>query len=193
MNCFESMVALLRPVGAYSLKPGSLVYCELLSYYEGLKLIEEELSALRREGFIQTAEDYGLRRWEEIIRSTAMESDSLQSRRDVVLYTLGRMPVDFNRSGMVRGLRSLGLAANITEDTAAQTVTVDVQAYTGTLKNYEDVLRRVCDILPAHVGIRLNMGSVTWDLFDAQEQSYDERDAADLTWDAFENSAVAPI
>ncbi len=125
------------------------MYCELLSYYEGLKLIEEELSALRREGFIQTAEDYGL--------------------------------------------RSLGLAASITEDTAAQTVTVDVQAYTGTLQNYEDVLRRVCDILPAHVGIRLNMGSVTWDLFDAQEQSYDERDAADLTWDAFENSAVTPI
>ncbi|SDN82916.1 putative phage tail protein [Acetanaerobacterium elongatum] len=190
MNCLESMVSLLRPVGIYSLATDSMVYRELQAYYSGLKQVEDELAVLRAEGFIQTAQSNGLRTWEEIIRSTAIESGNLESRRGVVLYTLSRMPQDFNLSGMLRGLRSLGLDCELTEDTAHQTVRVDVLRYGGALKNYEDVYKRVCDILPAHISVTLNMGSMTWALFDAQDQSFEERDQAKLTWDTFENSAV---
>lgn len=192
MNCLESMVSLLRPVGIYSLATESLVYRELLSYYSGLMLIEDELATLRQEGFTQTAQGYGLKTWEEVIRSTAMESGNIQNRRGVVRYTLSRMPHDFNLSGMLHGLRSLGIDCELTEDTANQTVRVDVLRYGGALKNYEEVYKRVCDILPAHVGVILNMGSVTWEFFDAQDQSFEERDSAGLTWDTFENSAVIP-
>lgn len=190
MNCLESMVSLLRPVGIYSLVPESMVYRELQAYYSGLKRMEDELAVLRQEGFIQTAQSDGLRTWEEVIRSTAMESGNIQNRRGVVLYTLSRMPQDFNLSGMLRGLHSLGLDCELTEDTAHQTVRVDVLRYGGALKNYEEVYKRVCDILPAHIGVTLNMGSVTWELYDTQDQSFEERDSADLTWDTFENSAV---
>lgn len=192
MNCLQSMVALLRPMGVYSLAPDSMVYYDLMSCYAGLKLIEDELAALRQEGFIQTAQSDGLRIWEEVIRSTATESGSLQARQEVVLYTLSRMPWDFNHSGLVRVLRSLGLTCAITEDISNVAVRVEVQSYSGSLKNYEDVLKRVGEVLPAHVGITLNMGEVTWALFDAQEQSFDERDTADLAWDTFESSAVQP-
>ena len=190
MNCLESMVSLLRPIGVYSLTPESAVYCELQSCYAGLKLVEDELAAMGQEGYIQTAQGIGLRTWEEAIRSTAMESDNLHNRRDVVLYTLSRMPQDYHLSGMLRGLRSLGLNCELTEDIENHTVRVDVLSYGGTLKNYEDVYKRVCDILPAHIGVTLNMGIMTWALFDAQDYSFDERDSADLTWDTFENSAV---
>ncbi len=186
MNCLESMVRLLRPVGVYSLREDSLVYAELCGYYEGLRIIEDELALLAREGFLCTAREFGLTEWERIIRSAAFESASLEDRRQVVLYTLSRMPSDFNREGMLRGLSSLGLDCTLEEDCASGTVTVTVNGYTGMLRTYEEVLARVQNILPAHIGVVLDIGVVTWEALDLLDHSFDMRDILDMTWDAFE-------
>lgn len=182
----QSMCALLRPVGAYSLREDSLVYIELLSYYAGLRLVEEEIALLEREGLVPAAEGFGLKTWEHIIRSTALTSSSADDRRQIVLYTLSRMPGDFNLEGMLRGLHSIGLTCTVEENVAAQTVSVVVSSYAGTLRAYEDVLARVVSILPAHVNVALDIGALTWEQLDIMDWSFNEQDARDETWDEFE-------
>lgn len=186
MNCLESMTALMRPLGAYSLAANGVVYAELAGYYEGLRIVEQQLALLIREGVVGTAQDFGLREWERVIRSTAFEGTELDARRRIVEYTLCRMPGDFNREGMLRGLRSLGLECELMEDLPTRTVTVTVNGSCGMLLTYEQVLSRVLDILPAHVNVVLDVGIVTWALLDDSDKSFAEADAQDKTWDAFE-------
>ncbi len=186
MNCLESMTALMRPLGVYSLACDSVVYAELAGYYEGLRGIEEQLALLSREGMIGLAEGFGLREWERMIRSTAFHSASTAARREIVMDTLSRMPGDFNHAGMLRGLRSLGLECELKEDVTARTITVTVHNSCGMLHTYERLLARVSDILPAHLTVVLDVGIVTWTLLDESDRSFGEADAQERTWDEFE-------
>ncbi len=186
MNCLESMTALMRPLSAYSLRTDNVVYAELAGYYAGLRSVEEQLALLWREGLVGSAQEFGLREWERMIRSTAFESADVDVRRRIVVYTLCRMPGDFNREGMLRGLRSLGLECELLEDTSIRTVTVMVNGSCGMLRTYEQVLSRVSDILPAHVNVVLDVGIVTWELLDDSDRSFDEADAQEKSWDEFE-------
>lgn len=186
MNCLESMISLMRPIGAYSLREDSLIYAELASYYEGLRIIEQALAQLSCEGIVITAQDYGLREWERIIRSAAFENVDLNDRRQIVIYTLSRMPGDFNSAGLLRGLRSLGLDCSLQEDPASMTVTVTVSGSSGMLRTYEQVLERVEGILPAHVKVVLDIGIVTWDAFETRDLDFDTLDAEEKSWDEME-------
>ncbi len=186
------MRALLKPIGIYRIRDGSLIDAELTAYYEGLRMAEEAMAELWREGFVQSAQAEGLREWEAIIRSTALESNSLAARRDIVLYTLSRMPGDFNLAGILRGLRSVGLECTLTEEPERFQVRINVLAYTGALRTYEGVLTRVCSILPAHVAVELDMGINTWDMLDEAARSFDAIDGLDYSWDEHEITGISP-
>lgn len=189
MTCFDSMVSLLKPMRLYKLNKGSVVYAELCAYAKGLTLAEELLNEVFAEGFVSTAADYGITEWEKLIDSTAVY-ESLGARRDIIKYTLSRMPWDFNPSGIVRGLKSIGLYCSCEEHFAERKVTLYGSSYSGSLRAYEDILKRVMQIMPAHLEVTLDFGSYLWDSFDNDELAFDDFDLLVPSWDRFELEGI---
>lgn len=189
MTCFDSMVSLLKPIRLYSLSKDSVVYAELCAYAKGLKIAEELLSEVSAEGFVSTAADYGITEWEKLIDSTAVY-EALPARRSIIRYTLSRMPWDFNPEGIVQGLKSIGLYCSAEEDFANRRVTLYGSSYRGSLRAYEDILKRVMQIMPAHLEVTLDFGSYLWESFDADGLAFDDFDLLVPSWDRFELEGI---
>ena len=74
MNAYQSMKSKLLPLGIYAFAAGGAADCELKAYACELDRLYGEINALYREGFIETAETYGLSERE---RFTGKVRDSL--------------------------------------------------------------------------------------------------------------------
>ncbi len=67
MGSYDSMKSKLEPIGVYSLAPGDITDCELKAYACGLDPLFDKLEEFEREGFIATAESYGLSEREKFL------------------------------------------------------------------------------------------------------------------------------
>lgn len=108
MNYYNTMKDLLQPLGLYSLSENSIVAAELSAYNAGLSLIEDEINLLKRELFIQTAQDFGLKIWESI-NGSIMSNLPLEKKRELLIKKLSVTPRDYTLQGIERSLSAMGI------------------------------------------------------------------------------------
>ena len=184
-SCMDTMRSLLRSTGIYSLEEGGLVEAELLSYAAVLEDLECLLTDTAREAIPLTAQNSGLVAYEELLGQDPADL-SVQKRRDMIVYALSMQPKDFDKQGILRALRSLGIETEILEQPLEERITVKITEFSGNIHDYDKLREDARGILPAHLEIIFEMSSFTWDEFDAKDLTWDEFEANSFTWDEFE-------
>lgn len=99
MDSYNSMKTKLEQTGIYCVNEGSNISAELKAYAEGINILFNSLDKIENEYFIESAEDYGLARREEII-SRVRDDLPLEQRREILMIyerslTMGCTQKDF--------------------------------------------------------------------------------------------------
>lgn len=181
---YESMKRSLEPPGVYRSDAQALEW-ELRAYAEGLEALYEELGSLMRERFISTAEDIGLRVYEELF-GPDRTGESAQSRREMLRLRMNLGEGDFTPAGIRRALDSLGLSYQISEFPALNWLTVT--ATTDCSDAMQAFIRREAEkMIPAHLEFQITFNTLTWSDIDGLDLSFAQSDALNLSWDELDN------
>lgn len=150
MGSFDTMKARMQSTGLYALDGTGAADWELQAYAAGIDPIREKLEMLKRESFVKTAEDLGLRN-SELLCGLPDIADSDDARRKAVLAFGEVGPNSFTVSGFQDLLASLGITAKITEDVPDKKITVTIakEEY-GSDTHWQEVMGR---FFPAHLTV----------------------------------------
>lgn len=109
MDSLTSMMQKLSPIGIYDLSDGGAVQTELQAYAGELDALYDALDTLTREGFIETAESYGLSARERFGGHEQEELTTAQ-RRERLLRREWGFAHDGTPSGFADSVRALGVS-----------------------------------------------------------------------------------
>lgn len=185
MNPLESMRRKMRATGLYALDGTTAVDRELLAYAAGFELACAEILKLQAEFFAATASDYGLA-LREARFGLASGEGTPEARRGKILALGAVTPADFTRGGVERALRAAGLDAEICERPGTGNLSLNCPASADETER-KNALRTANLFLPAHLGAELDFRSISWNNIDQRNETFDEKDALSLTWDAIDH------
>ena len=149
MTSLESMIKKLSPLGIYSLNENSVVYAELAAFSEGLDLLKECLEELLKEGFVSTAESYGI---ESLERLTGCVRDDLplSQRRGMLLKRFSLDSSDFTPEGFAEMLSILGVEGEIVESPRTGRISLVLDGEFA-VPEREWIVAQAEELLPAHL------------------------------------------
>lgn len=181
----------MRPIGAYSLRVGDLVYKELESYAAALDAVTDAIDDAIRECFVTTAQEEGLENYERIVGAPRSELD-LNTRREMLITLFGIGANDFTREGVERYFSSIGFECDITEDPEHYELMIVPR---GTYTAAQRELINACaeSFLPCHLTFTIEFRTADWDRYDAFNKTFNEWDEMELTWnelDKYEGDTI---
>ncbi|CAB1255382.1 conserved protein of unknown function [Ruminococcaceae bacterium BL-6] len=186
MRAMDSMAPKLKALGLYRLSGETLVDAELQACAAGLDLVYEALEELDRENFIATAVSEGLALRETMFGQNRSYLPA-EDRRTMLLYRGAVTVNDCTRESIERAVRAAGLECRITEKTAEKKVYLNCLRLLDETVGREELTAQASLFLPAHLEWEFDFSIFTWDCLDALDETFDERDAPDLSWDEREN------
>lgn len=184
------MTKKLTPTGLYSLEDGDGISNELKTYSVGIDELDNSLDVIIREAFIPTAEDVGLKSWEELFGGIQSELSS-QARRDLITERLRLCFNDFTLHGVKNIIKSLGITNyTLTEHPSLFLVTVDIssQNYSETQRKW--VKEQLEELLPAHLEIDVVFGTTSWNTIDNLGLTADQMDSKNYSWDNIDTMII---
>ena len=101
------MRAMLEKTGLY-FGEDKWLSAELAAYAKGLELVYDTLSHVRRDAFVQTAEEDGLKAFESLFR-VVPSVDSMENRRAMLLTRGAVTPADHTVEAMQKQLLAAGI------------------------------------------------------------------------------------
>jgi len=181
----KNIYRMLRPLSLYMLNGQSGVDCELMAMDSGFALLENELSTLFAESFVQTAGSFGLRLREELLQLPMSSQFSIEAMRERILYRLAVAPTDFNLEGIQNAMRGAGLDAVIEEFPGEYKIKVEGETFVS--DSFFDSLKEdVLKMLPAHLFVDFEIGNLTWSAIDSADNSFGQLDSMDFDWYTFD-------
>lgn len=184
-----SLYARLEPLKLYALRQNSLIDCELAAYEVAFSMLDEAISEIRAQAFVQTATGEGLALHEKLVGLQERPSVELDTRRALVLYRRSIAPFDFNLSGMISSILGAGMEADIIENYAGESLQIISKGLIDDFFDLDSVKQSVSAMLPAHLEAEFDIGFMTWDMFEAYDITWDAWDAMDFTWEQFDIDA----
>ena len=177
----DSMIKKLSPLQIYDLAEGSIVYAELVAFSEGLEMLRDMLSDLLREGFIATAETFGIES-EEKLSGNIRNDLSLEERRRMLTDRRSLSVNDFTLSGLEKILGFMGVEGEVLEYPQMQRICLDLRG-----KDYDDAQKawlsyQAQELLPAHLEQDLVFSGFNWDDSDDNGFSFAYMDSKEYTW-----------
>lgn len=183
MTARDTMAAALRTTGLYTLSGETLVDCELAAYSAALDVLYERIAVLKRESFVETAEEEGLSNRELLFG--LKPNGTVESRRKALLQC-GTVDANaFTRNDFLTLFQSVGVEAEILEDPAGQKLTFNCSG-PADAQARADAVEYLARFLPAHLDVTLDFRTLSWNTIDRAEQTFDEWDAQGKTWDELE-------
>lgn len=179
----------LEPLKLYRLRQNSLIDCELQAYEAAFKMLDDALSEILSQAFVQTATGDGLALHEKLVGLYERPSVSLETRRALVLYRRSIAPFDFNLSGMVSSILAVGMEAEIIEDYANESLKVISKNLIDDFFDLDSVKASLFTMLPAHLEADFDIGFMTWDMFESYSVDWDDWDSMGFTWEEFDINA----
>ena len=152
---------LLEPLGLYAFEEGGLSAAEADALGEALDEIQENLDATEREATVATAEDAGLAGYEALLPFRPV-SDSLEGRRQAVAALLRIDGCSFTLAALQETLLGCGIPATVTETEEQFVVEVRFPEHRGIPEGFEEIARRIEQILPCHLEVRYVYQFPTW-------------------------------
>ena len=180
-----SMEARLKATGVYRLAATDLVYLELCAYQSAQSVLFEGVLELEREGFLSTAQDWGLAEAEWRYGLAADGLTAAERRRRVQAYAYSRTAGGLEAFTAL--LAAMGCTGNAVLDGERWCVYLETAPPSG---QAEALLRqKLMGAAPANAEVELMVRPAAWDALDALAESWAAWEAKKLDWDAFDSGA----
>ena len=163
------MRAMLEKTGLY-FGEDKWLSAELAAYAKGLELVYDTLSHVRRDAFVQTAEEDGLKAFESLFR-VVLSVDSTKNRRAMLLTRGAVTPADHTVEAMQKQLLAAGINGKLVPQKGG-VLNINVLSTLGISEAAAESEARA--FLPAHLSLVFDFGKNTWDAQDAAGSSWNE-------------------
>ncbi len=185
MTAIQRLIKALQPLSLYSLKIYTSVYKELESYSVALDVLDEIMDEYIREGFIDTANDYGLSLYEKLYGAERTDL-TLEQRREMLIQRINLNVNDNTLSGIKRFFSSLGLKCEIREN--PHIFDLYILPLTGEYTSLEQeyIIEKARDFLPCHLTFTIDFRSIDWHGLQQLDLTFAEIDAKQMSWNDFE-------
>jgi hypothetical protein len=105
----------------------------------------------------------------------------------MLLASLAIKESGFSHENIVLAILAVGITADIFEFPPEERLFIEAASYRSELKGYSSIFRRIEQLLPAHLIFDINLGLVTWEIFDEAEHTWQEIDNKGFTFDEIGN------
>ena len=181
MSTEDYLVSLLRPLGVYDLREGTVNRGELAAYGLALDSREAELSDTAREMNLTTARDFGLERIEALLPWRPVCETAAQRR--AALAALLRIGGDSVTPEAINDtLRGCGLNARAEEGEKPGYVKVYFPDVAGIPEGFEQLRAIIEEILPSHVDVTYVFWYNTWGMVANRHLTFGDAVSAGLSW-----------
>jgi hypothetical protein len=181
-----SLYQKLEPLKLYALGAQSLVDAELQAYGSAFAELENEFERVHAQAFVQTSTGEGLSKHEQVVGLSSRSYLDDESRRALVLYRKSVAPFDYTLTGMQNSIGAAGMRADIIQNYDQESLTIVSHGLIDSFLALEDVKASLSKMLPAHLEIVLDMGSITWDMLELMVTDWNYWDSKDFTWEQFD-------
>lgn len=161
MRHLEQLVELLRPLGVYDLREGTVNRGELDSYALPLDESLTELDDTGREMSLATASGFGLERVEELLPYRPV-STTVEQRREALAALLRIGGDSFTPAAINDTLAGCGVNARAEEGAQPGWVEVCFPDVMGIPEGFDRMRLIIEEILPCHLGITYVFWYRTW-------------------------------
>ena len=177
----DYLASLLRPLGVYDLREGTVNRGELAAYGLRLDAMEAELEDTAREMNLTTAEGFGLERVEELLPYRPVCATPGQRR--AALAALLRIGGDsFTPAAINDTLRGCGLNARAEEGGQPGYVKVYFPEVAGIPEGFDGLRAIIEEILPSHVDVTYVFWYNTWAMAAERHPTWGHAQDAGLSW-----------
>lgn len=175
---------LLEPTGIYDLDSG-IGACELAVIGAQLDEIFSELELLGREAILASAEDLGLRKYEELLPYRPAYI-TMQDARRAVMALLRIREGCFTLDALNDTLGGCGIDAAISEGETAQTAVVKFPSNRGIPEGFEGLKKRIEQIIPCHIAAQYIFLYTLWSEIMAKLPSWGALESKVKSWKELE-------
>ncbi len=177
----DYLATLLRPLGVYDLREGTVNRGELEAYGVRLDHMAGELEDTAREMNLTTAEGFGLERVEELLPYRPVCATPGQRR--AALAALLRIGGDsFTPAAINDTLRGCGLNARAEEGGQPGYVKVYFPEVAGIPEGFDGLRAIIEEILPSHVDVTYVFWYNTWAMAAERHPTWGHAQDAGLSW-----------
>lgn len=182
MSALQSMIKKLSPLRVYDLSDKSCVYAELSAFSVGLDVLRASLEELLKEGFVLTAESFGLSLLEQIT-GCPREDLSVEERREMITQRQSLSAKDFTLDGVQKVLKAMGVEGEVTEcpDTLRMYLDLRGEIYSSAKKGW--FISQARELLPAHLEVDIIFSGFHWGNITTKNLTFKEMDEKFYTWD----------
>lgn len=178
-GAFETMKKALEKTGLYNVSDNN-IYFELMAYACEIERLNNELSKMLCECFVDTASGYGLSERESVIGNVRSDID-VEKRREMLTLRERINSSCFTLEKIKEALTSFGLEFQLYEYPTLGTVVVDTIG-TYTVKEKAWIRSQVKKIMPAHLYVQVVFDGITWSEIDRLDNTFEYMDLRDMTW-----------
>lgn len=182
-QCRSSLYNLHEDTRLYRVESGSLIAAELESYLAVLEPLEREINRLVSRRFAALSDSGALEEWERLLNMRVNPGADEAARRKAILHRLAIHGGSFTREGLLDCLTSAGIQADLLEE-GEQLVITGHEFLEGS--SLEEIYRTAREFVPAHLEFVLNIGVMTWQMFDNKELTWQELDSKAFNWEYFD-------
>ncbi len=176
---------LLRPLGIYTFREGSISGSEIESIGAALDGCAAELEEGEREALVPTAQDWGLAQMEALFAKKPA-APSLELRRNAIAALTQIGGDDFTVTAINRALGGCGVKAVVQETDMIGYVRVTFPDTAGVPEKFDQMADIILDIIPCHLETEFYFRYLTWSELEARFPDWNSVDAENYTWDEFE-------
>ena len=178
---------ILHPLRIYDLSEG---YGAMELSLEGAELdkIFDDFEETEREGIVSTAGGFGLDAYEHLLPYRPI-AESLDERRAAVAALLRIDGRSFTSSELSDTISGCGVRATVRETGVPQQIEVRFTDILGMPDDFENLKKRIEQILPCHLDIKYLFAFMTWTMAETQFPTWQALDSAQVEWYDFERSA----
>lgn len=184
MSYAEKLWELLLPLGVYC-RQGVYTGGELAGEGQALDGVLAALEELEREAILDTAEAWGLERWESLLTRRPVFYD--QAGRRAALSALLRIGGDsFTVAALNDNLKGCGINAVVSETEERGVVQVHFPNVPGVPEGFERLRKIIEDILPCHLRVDYVYWFLTWGQLEKKFPTWGAIEESGHTWEELE-------
>ncbi len=187
MWALTQLTALLQPLGLYKLATGSLLDAELAAYACALQAFKDALDDLTDDMLVASATPARLTVWEGLLALPQRPDLPAHHRRRRILYSLSTTPLSFTPVGLQASLMGVGLVVSLQEQFAARQLALTVTAFIGNYPNVYEIIAAARRVLPAHLECQVDVGGLSWQMFEERYENWQALEGEALTWEALDS------
>lgn len=177
----DCLVNLLRPLGTYDLRTGTINRGELAAYGLWLDHGEEALELTCREMNLTTAEDFGLERIEALLPYRPV-CTTVPQRREALAALLRISGDSFTPTAINDTIQGCGVNARVEETGVPGYVKVYFPGVAGIPEGFGQLRLIIEEILPSHLDVTYVFWYNTWGEVGARHAAFGDAAATGLSW-----------